>query len=327
MPKKERATRQSRRSSGSQNKCKTLKSNQAPLSTQRITRTKAKYQQAVAASKATPRSQNPSPTRDSDTHSLAQGEFFGLKVPEQLILEQTQPLSLSREALQLLNDTNRRLEDSMASVSRNSEPPDGSINAYHPAFEQALNDRHVFFFKDKLHELPNDLDKLQTAIFVQTSTAEPPEAQASLVRRLLARVRGKPDMLSQVMPEIVPFERLKREQSTEVAVNQLWRRCLALDPDNKPSLATPKPDVTIGWNSEVFPFQKASKNLRSFQFPVLLNNDLSWPLFTIEMKGEGGCLRHAKSTQRSCNAFQSTRAYEGGSERSRLLQQDSRLEP
>ena len=288
------ASPQRRRSSASQNKGKRLISYQASLPTQRVTRSKAKHQQAVDASKATARGQNPSPTRDNDIHSLAQGESLGLDVPEQPISQQTQPLRLSREALQLFNDANQTLEDSMASASGDSEASDGSLNAYHPAFEQALNYRYVFFFKGKLDELPNDLDKLQTAIFAQTGTAKPPKGQAGLIRRLLARVRGEPDMVSQVMPEIVPFERLKREESTEVAVNQLWRRCLALDPDIKPSLATPKPDVTIGWNSEIFPFQKANKNLQSFQTPVSLNNDLSWPLFTIEIKGEGGCLRHAQ---------------------------------
>jgi len=77
-------------------------------------------------------------------------------------------------------------------------------------------------------------------------------------------------------------------------VDQYWRRCLALDPVLKPSLSTPKPDVTIGWNSEVFPFVRASKNLRAFQCPVASTNNISWPLFTVEVKGEGGSLRVAK---------------------------------
>lgn len=288
------ASPQRRRSSASQDQGKKLISNQAPLSTQRVTRSKAKHQQAVAASKATARGKNPSPTRNNDIHSCEQGESIGLDVPEHPVSQQTQRLSLSREALQLLNDANRALGDSMASASGCSEASDSSINAYDPAFEQALNDRYVFFFKGKLNELPNNLDTLRAAVFSQTSTAKPPKGQAGLVRRLLARVRGEPDMVSQVMPEIVPFERLKREESTEVAVNQLWRRCLAIDPNIKPSLATPKPDVTIGWNSEILSFQKSNKNLRSFQCPVSSNNDLSWPLFTVEIKGEGGCLRHAQ---------------------------------
>lgn len=285
---------QKRRSWTSPDKGKKLISKQASLSTQRVTRSKAKHQQADADSKATAKSKTPSPTSNNDIHGLIQGEPLDLDVRRQPLLNQTQTLSLSRETLQLLNDSNRSLGDSMASVSAYSEVSDGSLNAYDPAYEQALNDRYVFFFKGKPDELPNDLDKLQTAVFAQTSTNKPPEGQAGLVRRLLARVRGEPDMVSQIMPEIVPFERLKREESTEVAINQLWRRYLALDPDIKPSIATPKPDVTIGWNSEIFPFQKANKNLRSFQSPVPSNNSLSWPLFTIEIKGEGGCLRHAQ---------------------------------
>ena len=74
----------------------------------------------------------------------------------------------------------------------------------------------------------------------------------------------------------------------------VWRRCLALDPDLKPSLSTPKPDLTIGWNSEIFPFARASKNLHVFQCPVASSDHISWPLFTAEVKGEGGSLRVAK---------------------------------
>lgn len=214
------ASPQRQRPSAAQDKSKKLISNQAPLSAQHITRSKSKHQQEVSTSKATARGKHLSVIRTNTFHRLPEDESLGLNDPEKPVSHQTQPLLLSRKALDLLNDANRTLEDpSMASESGYSEASDGSINAYDPAFEQALNDRYVFFFNGNLDALPNNLVELQTAVFAQTGSAKPPKGQAGLVRRLLTRVRGEPDMVSQVMPDIVPFEMLKREESTEVAVN------------------------------------------------------------------------------------------------------------
>ncbi|KAL9640589.1 MAG: hypothetical protein Q9164_000196 [Protoblastenia rupestris] len=271
-------------------------SDQVPQQTQRITRSQAKPQQAQSTSKAIVRGRSPSPSSNNHIYTSLQREPLAIDVDtEHPASQQTQPLPLTRDSLQLLNDTNRTLEEpSMVSTSEQSEVSNASLNAYDQAFEPALNDRYVFFFKGNPGELPDGLDKLRKTVFAKTYAAKPPRGQACRVRRLLSKVKGEPDMVSRVMPEIVPLEELEKEGTAEIAVNQVWRRCLALDPDIKPSLATPKPNMTIGWTSNIFPFQKASKNLRSFQFPVPSNNDLSWPLFIVEIEGEGGCLRHAQ---------------------------------
>lgn len=114
------------------------------------------------------------------------------------------------------------------------------------------------------------------------------------MRYLLTRISGEPDVVSQILPKCVPLADLQLSDEVEIATDQLWRRCLALDPDIHPSLTTPKPDLTIGWKSALFPFMRATKNLRTFQCPVVSTNKFSWPLFTAEGKGDGGSLRVAK---------------------------------
>ena len=52
-------------------------------------------------------------------------------------------------------------------------------------------------------------------------------------------------MMFQSTPEALPFRRLKKEESYEVAVNGLWRRCFALDSYVELFLAAPKPNVVI----------------------------------------------------------------------------------
>lgn len=131
-------------------------------------------------------------------------------------------------------------------------------------------------------------------LFAETEMTESPEGEADLVRYLLTRISGEPDVVSQILPKCVPSESLQLNDQVEIATDQLWRRCLALDPDLQPSLTTPKPDLTIGWKSALFPFMRATKNLRASQCPVVSTNKFSWPLFTAEVKGDGRSLRVAK---------------------------------
>lgn len=209
---------------------------------------------------------------------------------------QPQALPLTKETLDLLNNSGRsHRSPSMASDNtEGSEATNASINAYDPGYETALNERFVFLYKGKPEAVPKDVGKMRGAVFATNKSSKPPKEHAGLVRSLLSKISGEPDVVSQILPKVVPLQQLQMNDQKEVAVDQYWRRCLALDPDLKPSLSTPKPDLTIGWNSEVFPFVRASKNLRAFQCPVASTNNISWPLFTAEVKGEGGSLRVAK---------------------------------
>ncbi len=175
-----------------------------------------------------------------------------------------------------------------------SDVTEASINAYDTAYEAALNERYIFFYEGKPENIPKDVSDIEMAVFAESERREPPKGEADLVRYLLTRISGEADVVSQILPKCVPLEGLQLSDQVEIATDQFWRRCLALDPDLQPSLTTPKPDLTIGWKSALFPFMRATKNLRAFQCPVVSTNKLSWPLFTAEVKGDGGSLRVAK---------------------------------
>lgn len=183
----------------------------------------------------------------------------------------------------------------MGSVdSVDSGASEASINAYDPEYEAALNERSVFFYRGKPEGIPRDVSEVRAAVFAKGKASKPLKTQAKLVRSLLPQIILKSDVVAQILPQIVSFEDLQKDGQKAIAVDQHWRRCLALNPDTPPSLSTPKPDLTIGWNSEIFHFARASKSLRTFQCPLSTANHISWPLFTAEVTGEKGSLRAAK---------------------------------
>ena len=70
----------------------------------------------------------------------------------------------------------------------------------------------------------------------------------------------------------------------------MWKS--ALNPELTPSLTASKPDLTIGWESNVFErFPKAMASLDTFAYPVIGAQYITWPFFTVEAKGEKGSRR------------------------------------
>ncbi|KAL9627010.1 MAG: hypothetical protein Q9164_007732, partial [Protoblastenia rupestris] len=285
---------------------KPLPNQDAVIRNQRVTRSQARSQQKALGSTSFSNSQS----AKYISNSKAVTNLDGIEAiqqaekeqpsqghhPETAASEQSQPVPLTRQALQLL-DSSGRSHPSAAMSSEITEASDGtesSINAYDAAYETALNLRCIFFYEGKPENIPKGVSDIEVAVFAKNEEREPPKGEADLVRYLLTRITGEPDVVSQIMPKCVPLEGLQLSDQVEIATDQLWRRCLALDPDLKPSLTTPKPDLTIGWKSVRFPFMRATKNLGTFQCPVVSTNKLSWPLFTAEVKGDGGSLRVAK---------------------------------
>ena len=217
----------------------------------------------------------------------SQGHHRGAAAPEQ-----SQPVPLTRQALQLLDNSDRSHPSAAmnSEITGASDSTEASINAYDTAYESALNERYIFFYEGKPENIPRDVSDIEMAVFAESEGREPPKGEADLVRYLLTRLNGEPDVVSQILPKCVPLEGLQLSNQVEIATDQFWRRCLALDPDLLPRLTTPKPDLTIGWKSAQFPFMRATKNVRAFQCPVVSTNKLSWPLFTAEVKGDGGSL-------------------------------------
>ncbi|MCJ1278394.1 hypothetical protein MMC21_006209 [Puttea exsequens] len=155
---------------------------------------------------------------------------------------QLQPLPLTNEGLHLFDNSCRSYgSSSMASDNtEESKATTAYINAYDPGYETALNDRFVFLYKGKPKAVPKDVAEIRAAVFAMNKGPKPPKENAGLVRSLLSEISGEPEMVSQILPKVVPLEQLQMNDQKEVAVDQYWRRCLALDPDLKPSFSTPK---------------------------------------------------------------------------------------
>lgn len=298
--------RKRRRSSAHNGGNKKLAYQDAVSRTQRVTRSQSRSQQRAPGStnlsngqSARNISNNKAVTNLDDIEAIqqtegeqsSQGHHRGPAAPEQ-----SQPIPLTRQALQLLENSGRSHPSAAmnSEITGASDVTEASINAYDTAYEAALNERYIFFYEGKPENLPTDVSDIEIAVFAETERTESPKGEADLVRYLLTRISGEPDLVSQILPKCVPLEGLQLSDQVELATDQLWRRCLALDPDLQPSLTTPKPDLTIGWKSALFPFMRATKNLRASQCPVVSTNKLSWPLFTAEVKGDGGSLRIAK---------------------------------
>lgn len=290
------ASPKKKRSPTMQKKKQKQRSNQGPQHlTQRVTRSQTKQQRKSTADRHVLETKPPSHRSDSDSLGNA-----GTKLPSSPDLGKTapqssHPLPLTQESLQLLNVMNSVEEvEPIASASAASEPSEKSINAYAADYEAALNDRGIYLFDGKSNDLPEDLHKLQEALYSPRASPEPGDVEAGHIRQFLKKVRSESSVVSLILPEIVPLKQLVMDNDIEVGINRPWRRCLTMCPDLKPSPRAPNPNLTIGWSSKVFPFQNATRSLRSFQCPVASNITLSWPLFTAEVEGPIGSLRVAQ---------------------------------
>lgn len=298
--------RKRRRSSAQNGGNRTLANQEALSRNQRVTRSQARSRKRalgttdlssnqsaeyISNSKAVTNLDGADSLQQTEKEQSLQGHHRGTAAPEQ-----SQPAPLTRQTLQLL-DNSGRFHSAAAMTSEITGASDGtevSINAYDTSYEAALNERYIFFYEGKPENIPKDVSDIEMAVFADMERRASPTGEADLVRYLLTRISGEPDVVSQILPKCVPLEGLQSSDQVEIATDQLWHGCLALDPDIQPSLTTPKPDLTIGWNSAIFPYMRATKNLRVFQCPVVSTNKLSWPLFTAEVKGDGGSLRVAK---------------------------------
>lgn len=207
-------------------------------------------------------------------------------------------LPLTRESLRLLNQSNRSPSLSMSTKetqsTAESDASNTSVNAYHENFERYLRYRSIYLIKDQNNSPPKNLEAVRSAVFRANKAAKPPKDQARIVRDISMKVTGEPDVVSRLLPRLVPLTQFDTDTQKEYVVDKFWHHCLSVEPEKQPRLKIPKPDVTIGWSLEVFPFPRAERFLNAFQFPVASSTDLSWPLFTIEAKGGGGRFRVAQ---------------------------------
>jgi len=178
--------------------------------TQRVTRSLARRQSEIPASKVTSKRKSTkailngkavshlrsnktvqSPRKEQPSKNC-EGEK---PAPER---NRSQPLPLTKETLHLLDNSGRsHRSSSIASDDTDgSEATNASINAYDPGDETALNERFVFLHKGKPEAVPKDVDKIRAAVLATNKSSKPPKEHAGLVRSLLSKISGEPDMVS-----------------------------------------------------------------------------------------------------------------------------------
>jgi hypothetical protein len=209
-------------------------------------------------------------------------------------------IPLTREALHCLDNINASPlgppYSDMASQSFEdlaSDASSGTINAYHSRFEPELNLRGIYFADDD-GKYPSNINDVKSAVFAARGSPDPDEVDAKNFRKRIRKAPNESATVQSILPKIVPLEALMDSDTDSTAPEQLWNRRALLRPDLKPALTTPKPDRTIGWAPEVFPYPNTARALKDYAFPVAQNAKLIWPLFTVEVKGDGGNLKVAK---------------------------------
>ncbi len=225
-------------------------------------------------------------------------------------------MPLTEEALNLLN-RNTNLESSRSSKlvsdvneSVTSEAESGSINAPDPEYHNALQDRDIYFADHK--DAPPNLHDLWEAMLLPEESLGPDDIEAENIRAHLTNGNNESESVKNYLPQLVPFMSMQLDKDTAYVGDQLWRCDIALQPDLKPSLTTPKPDVTIGWEPEFFRsrFPRAYKSLQATISPIAGYRSVAWPIFTIEAQGNGGSMRVARLQNLHNGAFMLSNLFE-----------------
>ena len=206
-----------------------------------------------------------------------------------------QRLPLTEESLRLLDNScpysgSKKSEMSTTYPSLGTSPSDKAINAYDTDYPSALGIRQASFAKIYLNERPPGVDELWTALLARRKSPEPDEASIQEVRQGIEEAKTEQATVVRILPTVIPIGALTRSSTACSVTDMMWKS--VLNPDLKPSLTAPKPNVTIGWRSDVFEdFPKACASLATFVSPVINANELAWPFFTVEAKGEKGTRR------------------------------------
>ena len=210
------------------------------------------------------------------------------------------PVPLTKETLRLLN-RNTDVENSKSSnmisevcESVTSEAQSGSINAYDSEYRNALEDRDIFLADGK--DPPPNFHELWKAMLQPRESPGPDDIEAENLRVQLTDANNESASVKDILPQLVPLISMQFKNDTACVKDRVWHREIALQPDLKPALTTPKPAVTIGWKPEVFTsrFKSAYKSLQAFISPIAGFRSVAWPIFIIEARGDGGSMRVAR---------------------------------
>jgi hypothetical protein len=164
------------------------------------------------------------------------------------------------------------------------------INCADPSFELELHRRRAFFGHRDTNA-PDDLPQVEHALNSSRASPEPDEASLVSFQRRLRNSCNEAAVVQGVMPRLVPIDELLDREDVITVPNQQWdKECgLPVPPSAQYRVSPPKPDQTIGPAASNFAaFETALAHLSCAARPIRSMSTLTFPLVTIEAKGDRG---------------------------------------
>jgi hypothetical protein len=164
------------------------------------------------------------------------------------------------------------------------------INSADASFELEVHRRRAFF-GHRHTRTPDDLEEVERAINACRDSPEPDGTYLASFQRRLRNSCNEAAVVQGVMPKLVPIDRLLDREDVVTVPNQQWdKECgLPFPPSAQYRIPPPKPDQTVGPAASNFTaFETALAHLSHAARPIRSLSDLTFPLITIEAKGDKG---------------------------------------
>ena len=225
-----------------------------------------------------------------------------IKGDKDLTFVEPSPERLTKEALVTMEAAGSMgppsTKPSTKSAQTNTSDP-SSINAYHGSYPRELRLRKIYPAEEGVTLPPSNIDSLMQAMKGSPSTPVPNDSETQNLRYMLAHSVNEASTIDSLLPMLLPIvEDMKISKEDTNVSEQQWARTILL-PSSKflpgPNLTAPKPDRTFGFKAAVFPHDIALAAMGTYAAPATnAQEELIWPYFTVEGKGQGGKLRIAR---------------------------------
>lgn len=172
---------------------------------------------------------------------------------------------------------------SPVSTMSSRESSKGRISYTKPEFRYELERRNIFVSKT----FPPDWDHISQVVnHGAERELNTPADQIFEAQYLLLDASNQATVVAEVVPKLLPMQSLLLSSSYEGIYDALWRvQDIPTCDGANTRLASPKPDVTVGYNRRFLGCNKAIDFLSTRATPVICMPKLAFPIFTLEAKG------------------------------------------
>lgn len=152
-----------------------------------------------------------------------------------------------------------------------------------PGFKYELERRSIFVSKT----LPPDWDHISEVVnHGADRELNTPADRIFEAQSLLLDASNEGTVVAEVIPQLLPMRSLLLSTSYEGIYDALWKvQDIPTCDGANARLASPKPDVTVGYNRRFLGFSEAVDFLSITATPVICLPKLAFPIFTLEVKG------------------------------------------